>query len=95
MKMPRVLTTAIAGLTLGTIAIFLGGVFSWGYYSTALSDRALSLAFAWPFVVAHSVLPLPESSRAGFLVAVIINYSFYFGLAWLLLRFRRKASAAA
>jgi len=94
MKMPRVLTTAMVGFTLGTVAIFLGGAFSWGYYATSLSDRALSLAFAWPFVVAQSVLS-ESVGQADFVVGVIINYIFYFGVAWLLLRFRRKASAAA
>jgi hypothetical protein len=90
--MLRALKTTALGLTLGTASIFLAGLFSWGYYSTSLSSRVLSLVFSWPYFVAQAALP---ESVAG-TVAILLNYGFYILLSWLLLRFfRRPAKAAA
>ena len=92
--MRRALTSTAIGLVLGTIAMFLGGVLSWGHYSTSFADRALSMALSWPMWAANAILPEPASDTA-FVLGLIINYSFYIFVVWLLLRWRRGSSQTA
>jgi hypothetical protein len=89
--MSRAITTAALGLFLGTTALFLAAALSWGHFSTAPKDAALSMAFAWPFALTSTVLSGPSAIAA----AVLVNYCFYILLAWLLLRLIRRALAAA
>jgi hypothetical protein len=86
--MQRAITSTALGLVLGTVALFLGGVLSWGYYSASPVDRVSAMLFSWPFFAAGAILPA-TAVGADLVVGLIFNYSFYILVAWLLLGLRR------
>ena len=93
--MSRIATTIALGFVLGVVGLFIGGALSWGYYSSGVS-RVVAIAFNWPYFVAHAVLPDSSGDTAWQVIVLIIHFTWYIGMVWLiraaLARFSRAAA---
>ena len=85
----RALKIAVAGLALGTVALFLALASGWSVHATSTAGQIVAIVFGWPFIVTRGI-PHAPGSDTTFILAIAINYGFYLFIAWLLSRVRRR-----
>ncbi len=89
--MIRALKITVAGLVLGTIALFSTLAVGWSNYASSMAGQIFCNVFGWPFVVTRGI-PHDPGSDTTFILAIVINYVFYIFLAWLVSRWARRGN---